>query len=291
MPTTETKTPQQKLGSVLANFNSLETMKRQDGDNLDTTTYDEMKNGILDEAEALLKEQPELLNTPNPALLALRAALGRRAAQAATIDIEPDYTHYQEGALYNRLNPEAQNRVDALMLSLLDESQLETLGQDYTTPEEAAKQLGLDEKDILRAHGLLSALHEDLLPDDKVTFMTIDFSRNEPVGGEPVPEGAPGAPNLDKYLARVRRDQSGSLLSMVLDIVPPKEDNAAYILRNDDRSIQNVHEVTASKKTMRRHGARRAFHNEKTGEAGIIERIHKLLKMPFDTFRRSDDAA
>jgi len=284
----QTQTPQQKLTNVLADFSSLETMKRQDGAELDEATYTAMKDGVLDDAEALLSEQPELLNTPNPSLIALRAAMGRRAAERARTDIEPDYTRYQEGALYNRLAPEAQARIDEVMLSLLDETKLEEIGQDYTTPEEAAAQLGLDTKDVERAHGLLSALFEDLSPDDKVTFMTIDFSRNEPVGGEPVPEGQPGSPNLDKYLARLRRNSDGFLMSMVLDIVPPKEDNAAYILRNDDRSIQNIHEVTASKKTMRRHGARRVFHIEATGEAGVIDRIHKLLKMPFDKFRRQE---
>lgn len=290
----ETKTPRHELSTILADYDSLEAMQKSDGETADQGLYEELQADIIKRAEALASEHPEQLTIPSPATLRLRALLGHRANQAAQTDFLPPASDYREGAFYKRLDAKQQELVDRLLEQMLDEDTLLENSNVVDSPQEAASRLDLETSEVEQAYGLLSAIQDKLDPGDNIEFITVRFEEDPGTTGgtktTPTPTAHPGGLLAESYIGRVRRSSTNKLVSIVLDAVPPKYGNAVYVLRNDDSSIDNLHATTRSKPEMRARGSRRVTHNDKTGTDGVLKRINHLLNLPFDNFRRIDDA-
>lgn len=292
------KPPLKQLADIMSEHRALTTMEAEYGD--DPDGYAALDHELAERALALL-DTADLSDVSSPLIAdALRYTQHYKALRTSDRARYPtdkqrnlvDPEAYKEGALYQTLSDESKERIDTLMLNLLDGETLNDIGTAVGSAQEAAEALGLQEHDVERAYGLLSDIEEVLDEGDTLEFFAIrleqpeSIPRIETTGENESGIGGGGSYELsDRYIARVRKNQSEQVISLVMDAVPIAENNAAYVLRNDDGLIANIEAATSSKKTMRAHGARRVAHNQVTGEAGVLKRINALLAVNLETFR------
>lgn len=263
--------------------------------------HNAMKSELSQKAFELFQRESEFFNGINsPLVLA-----GRQLAKEYKKTVEEAVGKYptvaqQElkkarpgwGEVYNSQSTETREKLDKLYINLLDEEILSNNGVVVESPEEAAKVFGRNLEDVTEAYGLLSSLEEVLNEDDTISFMAISFEEAKQIprisADDDTDESNRGSDGSEAayvlsedYMARVRKDAEGKILSLVLDSVPPKESNAAYVLRGDDGRIKEVDITT--KKDLREAGARRVYHT-KTGQEGTVKRINRLLAMSFEDF-------
>lgn len=299
MTTTEQpKPPLKQLADIMSEHRALHEMKEAYDDT--ESDYEELDRDLASRAFTLINTQG-LKDLSNPLVAEAHRFVKRYETEQA--DLRASYptdreiaTTYQEGGLYKNLSDRSRELVDTLMLDLLDEETLSDVGTVVRTPQEAADALGLREADVEKAYGLLSEIEEPLNEGDIIEFLAIAFDKSETIPGmdsdeSDESEGGKSTGNggsyvlSDRYMARVRKSDSAQIISLVMDAVPPAENNAAYILRNDDGALEDVVSAVATKQKARAHGARRVHHNGITGQAGTLKRINTLLSIPLETFR------
>lgn len=211
-------------------------------------------------------------------------------------DEPEDLSQKNPYTIYNRITDDEKRDVDSLMQDLLNPKLLGKVAQPAPSPQEAANNLGLEVKDVERAYGLLSSIHDDILDGDSVEYITVNLDKSvvdkpankkedENEEGESINTGATtSGDSTNKYIGRVRKDSDDLILSIVLDVVPPQYGNAIYIMRGDggrfDKDGSDL-DLT-SKVAIRSTGARRVYHVN--SESSVLDRVHKALKMPFDDF-------
>ena len=291
------KSPLRQLADVMSEHRSLLDMEAEYEDS--SSEYDSLDRELATKALTLI-DLNGLTDLSNPLVAEAHRFVSKYRQEQAQLrasyptDKAVEADAYKNGALYRNLSGRSQELVDQLMIDLLGDGVLDTVGTVVRSTKEAADALGLPESDVERAYGLLSDIEDELDEGDTVEFMALSFEQAETIPGitdDSEGDGAslPGGGNYelsDRYVARVRKNEDAQVVSLVMDAVPPAENNAVYVLRNDDGRLADVTAAIATKKDARANGARRVFHTD-SGEAGTLKRINTLLRIPLEMFRDS----
>lgn len=300
MNTEQMPTPQKQIAHALSGLDKLSMMRKQP--DFDQATAAEMEAGLVDTIDRILTNNPDIRNKANPVMARALViqSLSKKAHEKKLAERFPPklvqgepsiYTelpHHMRGELDQLYVDLTNENIDQMYLDLLDSEMLKKKSVVVSDPEEASHQLGVEQSELEKAYGLLAAIDDQPAHDDIIEFVAIHFERPESQGGEPIPDGDGPSSTQGRYLGRVRKSAQEDIISIVLDAVPYIEDNAVYVLRNDDGAISSVEESFSSKKQARANGARRVFHRQETGTAGVLKRINKLLLMSFESFRRTE---
>jgi hypothetical protein len=287
----QTPTPRQQIVNALTELDTLKAMEQEPG--FDKHSAHELEQEAISVIDGILADNTDLRHAADPVIARAFSihGLSVKAHQKKLSERFPPKESPLKPLTYKvfeNLSDSSLNGLHQLYLDLLDEEILKDSSVVVDNPEEAGRQLGLDASELEHAYGLLSAIDDKPAPDDIIEFVAITFESPEPEDGEPVPDGEGPSSKQGRYLGRVRKSAAEDIISIVLDAVPYVEDNAVYVLRNDDNTISSVEESFPSKKKARENGARRVFHRKETGEAGVLKRINKLLTMRFASFKRAD---
>jgi hypothetical protein len=304
MNDTESKNPSQTLSGLFQQHDTLLEMRKTDADIDDAMVdkdYRELTVGLEAEFEQLAKEHPELIHGANPNAARFQSIIRKirqnkegKTFDPATYDYVPESlysAHYASGSLFQTHFDEAgRERLNEIYTGLLSPEIIDEFAEQVHSQKDAADKLGISEKDVEQAYGMLSAIEDGFVEGDgRIEFVVLDLSKDKVSGGE-----SGGQEGLDrvaglgsfidkKYLGRVRYSAENSRLSIVLDIVPPEPNNAAFIRRGDDGRLDTESYMPKTKAEAHKLDGRKLLHT-KTGEAGLLKRINKALTMPFDQF-------
>lgn len=310
MKENEIKKPVTPLQKLITNFQERDVLLQmrinEPRDKIaDDNTYSLLMDGLNADLIGLADEHPELFLEANPVVL--RANLARLAIKynfdhgiydtiPKTTGTGDDLPHslfdadYSNKSIFEQLPETQQEQLNELYTGLLGSEVIDTYAEQVHSQKEAAEKLGLNEQDVESAYGMLSAIEDGFVDGGgRIEFVVLDLSKDKLKLGEgDGPTGIDRVTRLGefvdyKYLARIRYTSSGSRLSIVLDIVPPQINNAAFILRGDDGSLDTDKFIPKNKADAQKSHGRRVYHT-KSGEAGLLNRINQALTMPYDHF-------
>jgi len=304
MTTEAPKSPLRQLADIMSEHRSL--LEMQQAYEEESSDYEQMDSELADRALRLMRSAG-LDDTSNPLIANAQRFVSLFADKSARLRAsyptdKQRADDYKAGALYQSLSGRSKELIDKLMIDLMDTDTLGDVGTVVRTPKEAADALGLKESEVERAYGLLSDITEVMADTDTLEFMALSFDQPERIpriiedideadeepeteeAGQPEPSDNRSYELSDRYVARVRKDGTGTVISLVMDAVPVAKNNAAYVLRNDDNAIEDLGSALATKRSASASGARRVLHTS-TGETGTVRRINRLLAVSLDTFR------
>lgn len=304
MTTEAPKSPLRQLADIMSEHRSLQDMQQMYDD--DSSEYEAMDRELATRALHIIDTEG-LHDLSNPLVtsaqrFAKRYAESEDRLYAGYPTDKQRSDEYKSGALYRSLSGRSKELIDKLMLDLMNGETLNDIGTVVRSPKEAADALGLSETDVERAYGLLSDVSEYMNPTDTLEFMAISFDQPERIPriadesedqaddeSETEPDGTADTQNTsyelsDRYVARVRKNEDGQVMTLVMDAVPISANNAAYVLRNEDGIVEDISSAIATKRSASANGARRVLHT-KTGEHGTLHRINRLLAAPLYRFR------
>lgn len=296
--------PSKKLNDLFEQQGTLLAMREADSDINDPVVdrdYRELTVGLENEFEKLAKEHPELTQGLNPSSARLQSLLRRMQDNKAgktydprTYDLVPSdlaSANYGPNTMYStHFTEEEQERLNEIYTGLLSSEIIDDFAEQVHLQKDAAEKLGIKERDVERAYGMLSAIEDGFTEGDgRIEFVVLDLSKDKVAERES--SGQTGADRVaglgglidKKYLGRVRYSAEGSRLSIVLDIVPPEQNNAAFIRRGDDGRLDTDSYMPKTKAEAHEVDGRRLLHTN-SGEAGLLKRINKGLTMPFEDF-------